>query len=78
MVRTLYCLLTQGGVLKAVWPESMDMGILMAIFCAVIHDFEHKGVNNDFLIKSSDALAVSAHACGTSALSRNTYYPGTT
>ena len=62
MVRTLYCLLTQGGVLRSVWPESVDMGMLTAIFCAVIHDFEHKGVNNDFLIKSSDMLAVSARA----------------
>ena len=49
-------------MLRALWPESVDMGMLTAIFCAVIHDFEHKGVNNDFLIKSSDMLAVSARA----------------
>jgi hypothetical protein len=24
----------------------------------VVHDFEHRGVNNDFLVRSSDALAL--------------------
>ena len=59
VVRSLYCILTQGGVLRAVWPEAPDMGLFTALFTAAIHDYEHRGVNNDFLIKSSDDLAVS-------------------
>ena len=35
-----------------------DLGLLLAIFTAVVHDYEHKGVNNDFLVKTSDPLAV--------------------
>ena len=58
VVRSLYCLLTQGGVLKAVWPEATDLGMLVALFCAVIHDYEHRGLNNDYLCKSMDDLAV--------------------
>ena len=30
----------------------------MSFMSAIIHDYEHRGVNNDFLIKSHDDLAV--------------------
>ena len=33
-------------------------GILAMFLAAIIHDFDHKGVNNDFLVKSQDDLAV--------------------
>ncbi len=58
VVRQLYCILTQGGVLGAVWPDAMDTCLFLAVFSAAIHDYCHKGVNNDFLIKSRDPLAV--------------------
>ncbi|GAX86359.1 hypothetical protein CEUSTIGMA_g13771.t1 [Chlamydomonas eustigma] len=58
VVRTLYCILTQGGVLRTVWPDAPDLTMLLALFSAAIHDFEHKGLNNDFLIKSEDPLAI--------------------
>ncbi|GAX77392.1 hypothetical protein CEUSTIGMA_g4838.t1 [Chlamydomonas eustigma] len=58
VVRTLYCILTQGGVLRNVWPDAPDLTMLLALFSAAIHDFEHKGLNNDFLIKSEDPLAI--------------------
>ena len=46
VVRNLYCILTRGGVLKALYErESWDMGLLMALFSAIIHDFGHKGYN---------------------------------
>ena len=45
MVRTLYCILTRGGVLKSLFPDSADAGMLISLFSAVIHDYEHKGVN---------------------------------
>ena len=31
--------------------------LLVCYFSAIIHDYEHRGVNNDFLIKTSDPLA---------------------
>ena len=46
VVRTLYCLLTRGGVLKALFPdEPVDTELLMSLLSAIIHDYEHKGVN---------------------------------
>ena len=59
VVRSLYCLFTLGGVARTVWPEAQEEAILAAIFAATVHDFEHKGLNNDFLIKTQDPLAVS-------------------
>jgi len=32
--------------------------LLTCYLSAIIHDFEHRGVNNDFLIKTSDHLAL--------------------
>ncbi len=58
VVRSLFCMLTQGGVLRTVWPDCMEMMLIVAMLAAAIHDFEHKGVNNDFLIKTSDPLAL--------------------
>lgn len=58
VVRTLYVLLTRGGVLKQVFSHDQEMAAIMSIMAAVLHDFEHKGVNNDFLIKTSDQLAL--------------------
>ena len=46
VVRAMYCLLTQGGVLQTVWPDegAADMALLTGVFSAAIHDYEHKGV----------------------------------
>jgi hypothetical protein len=41
----MYVILTRGGVIKSMWREGHDMDLLVAILAAVIHDFEHKGVN---------------------------------
>ena len=32
--------------------------LLACYLAAIIHDYEHRGVNNDFLIKTSDPLAL--------------------
>ena len=72
MLRNLYVILTQGGVLQAVMPADhsvsiepkgppyiltlnhsfpfppQDPGLLLAIFTAVVHDYEHKGCPPSF------------------------------
>lgn len=46
VVRNMYCILTQGNVLSEIWPGDMtEIGLLTALFSAVVHDYEHKGVN---------------------------------
>ena len=48
VVRTLYCVLTQGGVLKTLFPEATDTGMLVSLFSAIVHDYGHKGYNVSF------------------------------
>ena len=45
VVRALYCILTLGGVLGAVWPEATEVALLTALLSAAMHDYEHKGFN---------------------------------
>ena len=63
---------TSNWTCRAVWPEGQDDALLAAIFAAMVHDFEHKGLNNDFLIKTHDPLAVSA---GGGRGSENSHHP---
>lgn len=49
-----HMLLHQGGVAKIM----TDVQICATYFAALVHDFEHLGVNNDYLIKTSHRLAV--------------------
>ena len=46
--------------MRSLWATepSASEGLLGALLSAVIHDFEHRGVNNDFLIQSGDDLAI--------------------
>ena len=47
VVRSMHILITRGGM-----SEYMgDLDILASIIGAVVHDFEHLGMNNDLLIK---------------------------
>ena len=41
-----------------VGKAGLEAGLLTAVFSAVVHDYEHRGVNNDFLIQSGDELAL--------------------
>ena len=61
VVRAMYCLLTQGGVLQTVWPDegAADMALLTGVFSAAIHDYEHKGVTVGGMFKSSSNTALS-------------------
>ena len=55
VLQTLYVLLHRGGLV----PGYADPITLLACYlAAIVHDFEHVGFNNDFLVISSDPLAV--------------------
>eukprot|EP00798_Chlamydomonas_sp_ICE-L_P016252 gene16252-22428_t len=71
VLRTLHVIATRGGLVKTANPtqqlETDDSGLsaakralsLMTIYlAAIIHDFEHKGVNNQFLVQTGDPLAL--------------------
>lgn len=57
VLHTTYTLLTTGGVLQMCSTDP-DMLLLAAVFAATIHDYEHVGLNNDYLIRSKDELAL--------------------
>lgn len=48
--------MVHGGVLKSQGADRLTL--LASYIAALVHDFEHSGVNNDFLIKTSHDLAV--------------------
>lgn len=56
VLRTLHAICTRGGL----WVQAQvsDIGILAMYLSAVVHDYEHRGVNNDFLTRISDPLAL--------------------
>mmetsp|Transcript_8480 Transcript_8480/g.25667 ORF Transcript_8480/g.25667 Transcript_8480/m.25667 type:complete len:957 (-) Transcript_8480:212-3082(-) len=59
VLRSVYVILTRGQVARRCWTKGHeDQGLLSAILAAVVHDFAHRGVNNDFLVKTADSLAM--------------------
>lgn len=55
VLRSMHVLMIRGGLNKYVLD---DFSALSCYLSALVHDFEHKGVNNDFLIRASDPLAI--------------------
>ena len=43
----MHVLLVKGGLDKAIGP----VATIAALFSAMIHDFEHQGVTNEFLVR---------------------------
>jgi cAMP-specific phosphodiesterase 4/calcium/calmodulin-dependent 3',5'-cyclic nucleotide phosphodiesterase len=67
VVHFLHSVLSHGGVAEAaavVAPSSHERDhqrkfvLLAGLLAAVVHDYEHEGVNNDFLVKSSSPKAI--------------------
>ncbi|KAL6751781.1 3'5'-cyclic nucleotide phosphodiesterase [Haematococcus lacustris] len=54
VLQTLHVVLTKGGVLAAIPSPLTHLACYVA---AVSHDYEHVGLNNDFLINTNDQLA---------------------
>ncbi|KAF5833462.1 hypothetical protein DUNSADRAFT_10217 [Dunaliella salina] len=57
VLRTLHVMMSRGGIRQAM-HSTHDIALLAAYMAAVVHDLEHKGVNNDFLVKTLDPLAL--------------------
>lgn len=49
-----HMIMVHGGVLKSQGADRLTL--LASYTAALVHDFEHSGVNNDFLIKTSHDL----------------------
>merc|ERR1711988_1308171 len=67
VVHLMHMLLSRGGVLDACLAavsavedktRQQKLLTLAALLAAIVHDFEHEGVNNDFLVKTSSEKAV--------------------
>jgi len=60
-----YALLVHGEVADAVnYPDSDRQLILLAcLLAAAVHDYEHKGLSNDFLVKTRDERAICYNDC---------------
>ena len=55
LLQTFHTLLHRAGLV----PGYVDPLTLMACYiAAIVHDLDHRGLNNDFLIKSCDPLAL--------------------
>ena len=51
----MHVIMTKGGL----YPKYTNtLHLLAGYISAVVHDFEHGGVNNDFLIRSRDYFAI--------------------
>lgn len=48
--------MVHGGVVKSQGADRLTL--LASYIAALVHDYEHSGFNNDFLIKNSHDLAV--------------------
>ncbi|KAL6759494.1 hypothetical protein V8C86DRAFT_2573451 [Haematococcus lacustris] len=57
VLRTLHVIMTRGGILRAM-GAAQEVALLSVYFSAVVHDYQHKGLNNDFLCKTGDELAL--------------------
>ena len=66
MVQSTHALIHAGGL--AAFLNAED--VFAVTLAAIIHDFEHKGLSNDFLVKTGDAWVKDAAAAAAAAGSR--------
>ncbi|GIL91655.1 hypothetical protein Vretimale_9589 [Volvox reticuliferus] len=56
VLQSLHVLVVRGGLITHGYCD--EVSLTSCYLSAIIHDFEHKGVNNDYLVRVSDGLAV--------------------
>lgn len=54
-LQTLHVILYRGGMVPVLTDRLSQLAALMA---AIMHDFEHMGLTNDYLVNSSSLLAI--------------------
>jgi len=56
VVQMTHMLLCHGGIIKS---KAMDRPLMWGTYwAALVHDYEHDGLNNDFLVKTAHPLAI--------------------
>ena len=55
VLQTFHMIVCQGGLIPGYVDPLTHLACLLA---AIVHDYEHRGLTNDFLINSGDDLAV--------------------
>jgi len=56
VVQMTHMLLCHGGIIKS---KAMDRPLMWGTYwAALVHDYEHGGLNNDFLVKTAHPLAI--------------------
>lgn len=55
VLQHLHLVITRGGMVGGYVDQTLRLAAYLA---AIVHDFEHKGRNNDYLINTHDDLAV--------------------
>eukprot|EP00232_Nephroselmis_pyriformis_P009061 CAMPEP_0182894718 /NCGR_PEP_ID=MMETSP0034_2-20130328/25241_1 /TAXON_ID=156128 /ORGANISM="Nephroselmis pyriformis, Strain CCMP717" /LENGTH=389 /DNA_ID=CAMNT_0025028507 /DNA_START=9 /DNA_END=1178 /DNA_ORIENTATION=- len=61
VAHSMYALMVRGGVIERLGLGKFEL--LACVFSAAIHDYDHRGVNNDFLVRSADDLAMRYNDC---------------
>uniref|UniRef100_A0A7S0RAQ3 Phosphodiesterase n=1 Tax=Chlamydomonas leiostraca TaxID=1034604 RepID=A0A7S0RAQ3_9CHLO len=56
VLQSLHVLVIRGGLINHGYCD--ETALVSCYLSSIIHDYEHKGVNNDYLIRVSDSLAV--------------------
>mmetsp|Transcript_29009 Transcript_29009/g.75040 ORF Transcript_29009/g.75040 Transcript_29009/m.75040 type:complete len:974 (+) Transcript_29009:37-2958(+) len=55
VLQTLHVVMQQGGIV----PQYADrLSLMAALMAAIMHDYEHMGLTNDFLVNNSSPLAI--------------------
>eukprot|EP00798_Chlamydomonas_sp_ICE-L_P023521 gene23521-9044_t len=58
VLQKYYVILTQGGLVPGSANKLTLLGCMLGQRDGIVHDYEHVGLTNDFLVNSSDSLAI--------------------